>query len=228
MNLKLDQMLGMRPKIIILTIAAALIPLLIVVGLSIRMQQAVAETGRDELRQLAELNALQISRDVTSLCRSAHELLLGKLDSDLKVSRNILREAGPARLSAETAEFELIVESTGSSQRAVLPYLVLGGSKIVPEQSPDRPVPVVDAVRQLTGEQCTLCVRMNEAGDMLRVASTIVNAGRRISGTGVMAAGPDGKPNPIVAKVLAGQTCQEPNTLLGEMYIAAFDPIRHG
>jgi len=228
MKLKLDQMLGMRPKIIILTIAATLIPLLIMVGLSIRMQQAIADDVREDLRQLALLNALQISRDVTSMCRTTHELMLGKLGSDLLTARTVLKEYGPARLSGDTIPLEITNDRTGQTSRVQLPVLILGSTRIEPEVSLNRVVPVVDRVRQLTGEQCSLCLRLNEAGDMCRVATSVEKTGARFVGSGISAIDAAGKPSPMIAKVLAGQTYRGPSTQLGEMYIATYDPIRDG
>ena len=49
---------------------------------------------------------------------------------------------------------------------------------------------------------------MNERGDMLRVATTVPDGqGRRAIGTYIPAIEPDGRPNPVVATVVRGDSC---------------------
>lgn len=45
------------------------------------------------------------------------------------------------------------------------------------------PVPLVDDVHRVAGGMCTVFQRMNETGDMLRVATNVVRNGKRAIGT---------------------------------------------
>ena len=61
--------------------------------------------------------------------------------------------------------------------------------------------------KQLVGGACTVFQRMNERGDMLRVATTMEKADySRAIGTYIPAGGPGGKPDPVVSTVLKGGT----------------------
>ena len=90
-----------------------------------------------------------------------------------------------------------------------------------------QPVPVVDEVTRLSGLKCTIFQRMNEQGDMLRVATTIENADRsRAIGTYVPAVGSDGAPSPVIAAVLQGKPFKGLAYAVSDWYIAAYEPLK--
>ena len=70
---------------------------------------------------------------------------------------------------------------------------------------------------------------MNDAGDMIRVATTVIgNDGKRGIGTFVSAKKADGTPNPVVAAVLRGDRFAGRAFVVNDWYLAAYDPIREG
>lgn len=107
-----------------------------------------------------------------------------------------------------------------------LPALRAGAAAIAQEYDPARPVPLVDESKRLTGAATTLFQRMNEQGDMLRAATTVVGAdGKRAIGTYIPAVNPDGEPNPVVKAVLAGQTYVGRAFVVNQWYMTAYEPL---
>jgi PAS domain-containing protein len=86
---------------------------------------------------------------------------------------------------------------------------------------------LVDRVRDLVGAEATLFQRMNDRGDMLRVATTVrSDDGERAIGTYIPAIDPDGQPNPVLSTVLRGETYQGRARVLDKWYLAAYSPLR--
>jgi len=87
-------------------------------------------------------------------------------------------------------------------------------------------VPVVDETQKLIGGACTIFQRMNDAGDMLRVCTNVQKLdGSRAIGTYIPRMEPDGKPNPVIAQVLQGQTYQGRAFVVNKWFITAYEPI---
>ncbi len=71
-----------------------------------------------------------------------------------------------------------------------------------------------------------LVQRMNEAGDMLRVATNVETLEKkRAIGTYIPATNPDGTPNPVLAKVLAGERFIGRAFVVNRWYVTAYEPI---
>ena len=88
-----------------------------------------------------------------------------------------------------------------------------------------RALAVVDKVKTLVGGTCTIFQRMNDAGDMLRVCTNVKKDGTRAIGTYIPAVNPDGKPNPVIAALLRGETYVGRAFVVDDWYIAAYEPI---
>jgi signal transduction histidine kinase len=89
--------------------------------------------------------------------------------------------------------------------------------------------PVVDEVKKLVGCTCTIFQRMNENGDMLRVATNVQKLdGSRAIGTFIPRTGADGAANPVVAAVLRGDTFKGRAFVVDRWYITAYEPIKDG
>ena len=76
----------------------------------------------------------------------------------------------------------------------------------------------MDEVKELVGGTCTIFQRMNENGDMLRVATNVIAADKsRAIETFIPAQNADGSPNPVVSALVKGQK------FLGRAYV-----VEHG
>ena len=88
-------------------------------------------------------------------------------------------------------------------------------------------MPIVDDTSKLSGAACTLFQRMDEKGDMLRIATSVVGKdGNRAVGTYIPSVNADGSPNAVVATVLSGSTFQGRAFVVDSWYISAYEPIR--
>mgnify|MGYP001546658694 CR=1 FL=1 len=84
----------------------------------------------------------------------------------------------------------------------------------------------MDDVSHLTGNFCTIFERMNDAGDMLRVNTSVLKTdGTRAVGTFIPAKNPDGTANAVIKTVLGGQTYRGRAFVVNDWHAAAYEPI---
>lgn len=218
--------LTLKRKIIGLAIVAAVLPVLVMFVLITRFQGEVTRRAEGELNVLAQGNITQIAKDVYLLCETAGYLVENKVVRDMTVARQILDRQGGAALTAETAEWETVNQDSKQAARTAVRKLTLGGKWTGQVRDFDVAVPVVDEVTRLTGSVCTVFQRMNDQGDMLRVATTVEDAGHtRAVGTFIPAAGADGSPNPVVASILQGKPYRGLAYVVSDWYVAAYEPL---
>ena len=88
------------------------------------------------------------------------------------------------------------------------------------------PSPVVDEVSNAIQVMCTLFQRMDDAGNMIRVCTNVPNNnGQRAIGTFIPAIKED-KPNPLIEKVLKGETSYGKILFINTWYLGAYSPVK--
>ncbi len=218
--------LTLKRKVIGLAVVAAVLPVLVMFVLVTRFQGETTRRAEAELGVLAEGNITQIARDVYLLCETAGHLIESKVTRDLEVAKSVLDRQGGAALAAGTVEWEAVNQETKQVTRVTLPRLAIGGKWPGQVRDFEREVPVVDEAARLTGSACTIFQRMNEQGDMLRVATTVEDAGHvRAVGTYIPAMDSGGAPSSVVETVLRGNIYRGLAYVVSDWYIAVYAPI---
>ncbi|ABS27243.1 putative PAS/PAC sensor protein [Anaeromyxobacter sp. Fw109-5] len=219
--------LDLRRKILLV----ALLPtaLLVAAFLVVFAVQRSRIAGRVEasMGRLAEEGLSRAAHDLQTLCESAHRELWLQVPRSLRVARDQMERLGPLSFSSETVRWSAVNQLDRSAAEVVLPKLLLGGEWAGQNADPARPSLLVDRVRELVGAEATLFQRMNERGDMLRVATTVPDEkGARAIGTYIPAVDPDGGANPVVSTVLRGETYRGRARVIDRWYLSGYEPIR--
>jgi methyl-accepting chemotaxis protein len=187
-----------------------------------RMENAAAEGSR----ALAYTDLDHIAQCTYAMCQTQQELLDKKLSGDVKVAKSILDEAGPVSVGAEQVQWEAINQSTRQATRLSLGKVTLRDQWVGQNADLKQPSPVVDRVRELVGNTCTIFQRMNPAGDMLRVCTNVPDSsGARAIGTYIPAVEAGGQPNPVVAALLSGNSYTGRAFVVNAWYMASYIPI---
>jgi hypothetical protein len=106
--------------------------------------------------------------------------------------------------------------------------MVIGEKAVEKVRKFDNNAYIVDEVTNLMGGTCTVFQRMNERGDMLRIATTVKNSeGDRAIGTYIPAVNPDGKPNEVIATVMKGETYRGVAYVVNDYYLTAYHAMRN-
>ena len=218
--------LGLRERILALAVVpTALLMVAFLVVFAVQRSRVAGEV-QSGMGRLAEENLARAARDLRTLCESTHRELSQQVPRSLRVAHDQLDRFGPLAFSREQAPWRATNQLDGSTVDVALPKVMLGG-EWAGQGAGARGLLLVDRVKELVGAEATLFQRMNDRGDMVRVATTVRDAtGARAIGTYIPAVDPGGRPNPVVSTVLGGQTYQGRARVLDRWYIAAYEPLR--
>ena len=221
--------LTLKRKVVALVVLAALLPVLTIFLLVNRFQTSVSQVAAKELQGLAMTNIAQIAVDVYGLCETANDLIQHKINNNLKVAEDLLRQRKTIGLGQESIIWEAVNQFDEKKQSLVLPQFLVGGTWIGKNLEPSSPTPIVDDVKRLIGGTCTIFQRMNEAGDMLRVATNVMTlTQKRAIGTFIPAVNTDGTPNAVVAAVMKGESYRGLAYVVNAWYLSAYEPLKDG
>jgi PAS domain-containing protein len=226
-QIKLTEGLGLRHKIMAVAIAPTALLAAAFFLVFAAQRSHVADEVESGMGRLAEDTLARAARDLRTLCEATHRELSQHVPRSLRVAHDQLERLGPVTFSGERVTWRAVNQLDGTAIDVPLPKLLVGGAWLGQNADPSRPTVLVDRVRELVGADATVFQRLNERGDMIRVATTVRDgSGARAIGTYIPAVDPDGRPNPVVSAVLGGETYQGRARVLDSWYLAAYEPLR--
>jgi methyl-accepting chemotaxis protein WspA len=220
MRLKLEK------KIIGLVLFAAIFPVAIIVLYIVLNYGDTVDRIDRKFELLTRQQLATITRGVHDLCSTTNEIVQTQVDNSLRGARKILDRYGGVKISQETVTWRAINQETKESTTVALPKLRVEGKWLGKNDEPTIPTPYIDEVVGLVGGTATVFQRMNEQGDMLRVATNVIDQqGRRAIGTYIPARTSRGG-NPVVSKVLKGAPFRGQAYVVDSWYLTAYQPLR--
>ncbi|VTR77620.1 methyl-accepting chemotaxis protein [Cellulomonas hominis] len=185
----------------------------------------LAEDAGDDVDRLTTASMVQTTQQAVTLVTTQVATVTDRMASDLRVAQQTLAQAGPVTFGAPE-HWTVTDQTTGATREVDLPQLQVGGTWLGRTTDPATVVPVVDEISTLLGASVTVFQRVDEAGDMLRVATSVTNAdGNRVIGTAIGATAPDGTPNAVVASLLAGEAYYGTAQVVGQPFVTAYAPL---
>jgi methyl-accepting chemotaxis protein WspA len=219
--------LTLKRKIIGLAVLAAVLPVVVMMIFMGSFQSSVSKLASKELSDVAMTNMAQIAKDVYGLCETSNDLIQKKINNGLNVARDVLKQHKGIETGRETVSWDAVNQITKQTRKVELPKLMTGGAWLGQNRNPATPTPIVDEVKHLVGITCTIFQRMNENGDMLRVATNVQDLeNRRAIGTYIPAALPDGTANPVIETVMKGQPYRGLAYVVNTWYLTAYEPVK--
>ncbi len=214
-------------KLSFLGVVSTSLVALILTLISLWLGRQTEQIAKEETQGLTRKGQEQIIAGITSKLGIQQDMLLEKVGYDLNVARDILNRAGTLSYGRDTVVWQAVNQVSKQQSELVVPKMMLDDEWIGQNYDPDRPSPVVDRVRELLGDTCTIFQRINERGDMLRVATNVRTAdGKRAVGTFIAVNNEDGSANPVLAKVLAGERFVGRAVVVGKWYMTAYEPLK--
>jgi methyl-accepting chemotaxis protein len=111
--------------------------------------------------------------------------------------------------------------------RVLLPKMEVNGVWLGRNEECQVRTPVIDEIVTLVGGTATIFQKMDDAGDMLRVATSVETLdGKRAIGTYIPATDTHGEPNPVIAAVMQGRAFRGRAFVVNAWYLTAYEPIR--
>ncbi|OQY19598.1 MAG: chemotaxis protein [Desulfobacteraceae bacterium 4572_35.1] len=148
------------------------------------------------------------------------------MSANLKLSDDYLKRAGNLSFSEETVTWNAINQFSKEKTIVDLPKMKFGDQWLGQNGDINKKTPIVDKITSMVGGTCTIFQRMNEQGDMLRVATNVEKLdGTRAINTYIPRINPDGSTNKVISTVLSGKTFRGRAYVVNAWYITAYQPI---
>ncbi|MBT8339240.1 MAG: hypothetical protein HKP58_14000, partial [Desulfatitalea sp.] len=186
--------LKLKPKLLALGLALTLWPLL-VFGAIVSFQNSNAgKISRTETIKMARNQLDHIAAGVRAMMAAENEMLQRSFNSYMALFLKEADTGGGIQVGYEKVVWQAINQNDESVQSVTLPKITVAGQWPGQVTAMETPVPVVDGVRDYYQDYTmTLLQRMNLAGDLLRIASSVSHTdGLRATRTYIPAIGRDG------------------------------------
>ncbi|CCH88922.1 Methyl-accepting chemotaxis sensory transducer [Modestobacter italicus] len=220
---------GIRTKVVALAVASVAVTGAAMVGVSAWQSGRFADDARASVEEMVDGSIRQTADGVYDVVSTQGDSTAAVVDSDLQVAGYVLEQSGGLGLgpaTRDTVTWDAKNQVTGEVTTVALPRVQVGDTWLGQNADVATPTPVVDQVQSLVGGTATVFQRMDDAGDMLRVATNVVSAtGSRAIGTYIPAVAADGTANPVLAAVLAGQTYRGTAFVVDSWYVTAYEPL---
>lgn len=218
---------SLRFKLVFLGVALSTAPLVLITANTFRQNQKIVADAGVGLVAQAYSDLEHLVRNVYAQVQTQNVVLQDSVKNCLNVARKVLSDSGGIRLSiAEKVQWKAVNQFNKQEVTVDLPKFCVGDRWLGQNRDLKVFTPLVDEVKSLVGGTCTLFQRMNEEGDILRVATNVEGADQtRAIGTFIPATNPDGEPNPVVSTLKKGQTYYGRAVVVNDWYITAYEPL---
>nr|MEE4268800.1 Cache 3/Cache 2 fusion domain-containing protein [Candidatus Krumholzibacteria bacterium] len=217
----------MKTRLLVPGVVLTLLPLLVVLGVVVNRQLEMGKNVGEGLTDLAFHDLENIANSVTALCETQDEVLQKSVDGGLNVTKKTISSLGSLGFGEEKVSWQAVNQYTNKPTTVQLPKMLVGDQWLGQNAQSGTASLVVDEVKQQVGGTATIFQRMNTAGDMLRVSTNVLKSdGQRAIGTYIPAVNPDGTANPVVSKVLSGETFRGRAFVVDRWYLTAYEPIK--
>jgi hypothetical protein len=218
---KQDGLFGMtfRARLVLLGGAMTLAPLAAIVLVVWHQNTSTLAATVQGCDSLAESDLLHLSQSFYNLCDASNSQLQKHVRTDLGAAKHLLDRDGGFHLSpTETVSWQARNQESGATVSASLPRGYLGSAESIDKFVAD--------VKAATGANCTLFQKLNSAGDMLRIATTVTTAdGKPATGTFIARANADGSANRVISTVEKGETFIGRARVADAFSVTAYTPL---
>jgi PAS domain S-box-containing protein len=218
--------LRLDAKVAFLGASSAMAAAIILVAIATGLSHGYNGLAQKEIDLLIAADMDHVATGVYNLVQAEDNAVRELVYSHLEIARHSIEHSGGASLSPATARWLAVNQFSGDTQEVFLPRMLVGGSWLGQNRDPFVPSAIVDRVTGFAGATATIFQRMNRDGDMIRVATSVLDVGgRRAIGTYIPAREEGGAANPVVEAVLSGRTYLGRAYVVNAWYITAYEPI---
>jgi len=189
--------LSLKHKVIGLPVLAAVLPVLVMLVLTTVQKKSVIEKIEGELEVLARENIEHLALAVYNTCEATSKMVQNYLGLRLHDADAFFKKLGGLSLSSETISINTINPSNHQEKTVSMPKMLVEGLS-----APDA---YIDMIRGKFGGNYGLFQRVNEAGDMVLIATTISSKdGRKLKNL-YLPSIQNNAANPVIQHILEKQ-----------------------
>ena len=219
---------SLRAQLLLPAVGAVVVTAGLLSALSAVQVGDLAEDTSADVRTMSEQSLHDAGEQVLATVSTQAAAVQSMLATDLKATNARLAELGAPTTGADVT-WTATNQTTKEATQVTLPRLQFGDTWLGQQADPAVAVPGLDEAARLTGAATTIFQKMDDAGDMLRVATTVGGAkGTHAIGTYIPATAADDTANPVVKDLLAGETYVGTATVVDKPYVSVYQPLKEG
>ena len=198
----------------------------IVFGLLIWMtSHSTAKLVGAELTSFMVERAMNATKHGYNTSIVTYGYVMEMLDADTVTAALLLEKQGGIRQDARTAGWQAVNQETHETMQVDRPVLAIGSWQATPGAPPGP----LSTVSNLTKKTVILYERIDEAGDMMRVAGVTPDGAHHAeAGSYIPARTSNGDESPMLHTILGGGAYHGTSIEMGTWYSVVCDPLRDG
>lgn len=213
-------------KILVLSLSGTVATVMVIVGIVLLSRNALDQKILEEADKTSNAQLSAMGRSIQQLLVAQNELTTQQVNMATEFAGGLLRRVGGMQLAEEEISWDAMNQFSREVTTVSLPQVSIDDQSLGKNSDPNEPTPFIDPVAKSSGGTCTIFQRMNDAGDMLRIATTVLKTdGQRAVGTYIPATNPDGSANKVVATLLRGDTYYGRAFVVNRWYTTSYEPI---
>ena len=219
--------LKLSVRVILLGAGSVLLTAVALVSLAVLQSGQYNRLAQKEVEGLINSDLDHIACGVYNLVRTENDAVQQRADGNLNVLRRLILKAGGISLAGESVAWLAANQFNGETFEISLPKMLAGDRWLGRNADASVETAIIDIIVRLNGESASIFQRINERGDMLRVATTVKNAAGLLAiGTYIPAVDPDGKDNPVISAIMKDGSYHGPAFEVNAKYLAAYEPLK--
>ena len=220
-------MAQIRHKLLALGLGGVLGTAGVLLGVGAWQSGSFADDAEANVTQLTSEDLTRTAEDEARLVATVGDEIQNRVQRHMTTATKILADRGGAGFTRQTVAWNATNQVSQAKTQVRLPRMTVGGQWLGQNTNLRRETPYVDDVTSLVGGTVTVFQRMNDAGDLLRVATNVkAKTGLRAIGTYIPTVGADGAPNAVAAAIKAGKSYRGVAQVVDTWYITAYDPLK--
>ncbi len=219
--------LSLKQKIAALAIVSTVLPILVVLSIVTIQKRNAAEQIVSQIDKLNRDQLGQLATDVANLCQVSRDLIRQQVNTGLATAENLVEDYGGIHAAGDRVTWNAVNQFNQERSEVQIPRFMIGSRWLGQNRSATSESPIVDEAAAVGSGCCTIFQRMNDRGDMIRVATNVIGKdGQRAIGTYIPAVNPDGKNNPVLSAVLNGQRFDGRAYVVDAWYETSYQPLK--
>ena len=217
-----------KGRIIGLAILSIILPLIVLLAVIIRFDSMASKSMMAELDQIAIDRVTNLAGDIYDLCDASYRDTKERAERGAVILRDRLKNGDYVTTGQLMIRWEVENPYTKKPEPLNLPYMMMGNTWLGQNTAANKAmIPAFDELRRLTGGHITVFQRIDAEGNMLAVASSVINAaGKRDIGVYLPAHDSAGAMNLLTKNILAGESFQTMEVVDDDWHLVYYEPIR--
>ncbi len=217
---------SIQTSLVLIGISSILLVAIVLILVNVYQMNALNAQVEQEIQELYAMDLNHITQGLSSQIASQDQSMRRRLVADIKLTEYLINQQGGISLLEEQTGVTATNQLTGESITVSMPLMAIGEQPVILNDDPNQNEPIVDDVKNISGNVVAIFQIMNRQGDLIRVSTNIINNGKRAVGTYIPAKDQGGVDNPVVKSIMDGKDYTGVAYVVNTWYLSVYRPIK--